>query len=119
MDLKLEALTWPKIRDKVHALNPKVAGIFDQLPAASKRYKIYKVKYEFGRNVLIHGKLHLPTKTGELIAIEGPRIPKNIFHDLGYNNSTCPVMFCLSKHLELYIKLLKDQFLTTRLNKRR
>jgi hypothetical protein len=92
---------WKDVRESVHKLNPKLSHIIDELNPSDK-FTFYRIKYNFGDEILQNAGLYLPTKSG-LISIKDSRVDTHIQDNLGYNFGSNPVGMLLEHSVELFI----------------
>lgn len=95
---------WPDVAEQVRALKPELADIIDSLNPDQK-HSFFRLRYNFGDEIVQRGKLFLPTEEGELISIDDPKIPCSLRDRLNYNAGSNPATFVLSGQLELLFHL--------------
>ena len=56
---RIKAVGWADVKDEVALRNPDLAKTIDELDPPDY-YRIYRVKYHYGDDILKQGVLHLP-----------------------------------------------------------
>ncbi|MBB72503.1 MAG: hypothetical protein CMF50_08915 [Legionellales bacterium] len=107
-----ETLSWTDIRERVQQINPELAGIIDEIEP-NDEFRLVKVCYPFGVNILENGICHLPTPTGKFAAIDHHQIPPSLRSLVDYN--PCPLGLVLNKSVEVYIKTSEDRVIPFKL----
>lgn len=100
----LEKLTWKALRKRVQKVNPRLAQLIDKLDPDDS-YTLFLAKYPYGSNILVDGRLYLPTANGGSIAFEDPAVGPDIQHQLNYVMGTNPMTLVLSNTVELFISV--------------
>jgi hypothetical protein len=98
----MEELTWKDARKYVQKVEPNLANVIDQFDPDSS-YKLYLVRYPYGRMVFKKAILNLPNKDGELVALNHPTISSHIREQLSYR--VIPMGLLLEKSLEMHAEL--------------
>jgi hypothetical protein len=101
---QLQKLTWKEIRHEVHAVNPELAKIIDEIDP-DDRYWLAKVSYPYGSMVMERAVLNLPNKNGQLVPITDSSLDPEIREGLGYNLKSNPVSLALKNTFEIYLPL--------------
>lgn len=97
----LEALSWQEARASILSVNPDLAAAIDTVDPP-KEYKLYRVKYPFGADIVKNGVFHLPTTDGRLLPIRNSGFPDELVNQLSYYNGV-PTSIVLKNSAELYV----------------
>lgn len=96
-----EAHSWEKVRNDIKRLDPKLAGIIDEINPDDSHF-FYPVDYTYGSEIVKDGFLQLPTQKG---LIKFPDLPTAVQKEFGYNGGSNPITFVLKNTCELFIIL--------------
>ncbi len=96
----LTTVIWSKVRADVHKVNPGLAKEIDDIDP-SEVYKLLKVCYPFGTDILKSGNLQIPNAAGELVSVHDVSIDNKIKSALTYA-PTMPLGVVLNNTLEMY-----------------
>lgn len=102
-DLAINILTWEEARPYIKKANTHLADIIDEL-SPGKRYRLYKACYQWGDAILEKGQLNLPRKTGGVVHLSDPGVPREFERCLSYTHAM-PMGVVLNNSLELFIEL--------------
>lgn len=95
-----EIVTWRDVAKQIRAINSELADAIDEIdPPAS--WKIVKVRYAFGDELLQKGELFVPHKGGKLLGINDPDFNPELCSLLNYQSM--PVGLTLQATMELFI----------------
>jgi len=97
---------WADVRKEITKLNSDFARIIDDIDPG-KKFRLYRIKYRYGSEIVRKGVFHIPNDQGKLIPITEPSIPNQIQTDLNYNLLSNPVSMLLKNSSELFINLEK------------
>ncbi len=97
----LEQLAWHQVRQEVHAVNPELATIIDDISPGDD-LPLFKAIYPYGSNILKRGVLQLHNSFNELVPWDSPTISSFVQKSLGYNFGTNPVSLLLAKTVEIF-----------------
>ena len=93
-------LSWKDLKKDVKALDPLLAKIIDDINPG-KEFRIYRVHYPYGAEILRAGRFHLPNEAGQIVPLSDASIPPEWKKDLNYNQGANPVLFGLKNAMEL------------------
>lgn len=102
-----EIVTWRDIAEKVRSANQPLADLIDEIDPPLD-WKIVKVCYAFGDELLQKGELFLPNRRGELVGINQPEFNAELYNLLNYQSM--PVGLTLKSTMELFITHLDKVF---------
>ena len=94
--------TWADFRKDFISVNPEITSIIDRIDPG-KNYRLYKISYPYGSQIVKSGKFYLPDNSGELVSIEDPSISEQTKKDLSYNARSIPIGMMLKNTIEVYI----------------
>jgi hypothetical protein len=106
MTPKLQVLHWETARNLVAKVNSSLAKLIDDI-CPNKKYKLYKVNYTFGDEILKNGSLNLPDEQGVLHPLSSNKFDKPLQTNLSYNMGANPVCLVLKNSVELFITIEK------------
>lgn len=94
-----EIVTWPDVAKEVFAVNPALAEVINDLDPPNN-WKIVKVRYAFGDDILRKGELLVPDNDNKLVGIYDPEFSPELKELLNYNSM--PVGITLTATMELF-----------------
>ncbi len=94
-----EILTWSDVAEKVRRVNPGLSNVIDEIDPP-KNWKIVKVRYAFGDEILRKGELFIP-HNNVLVGIEDPEFNFELSKLLSY--SSMPIGLTTHSTMELFI----------------
>lgn len=93
---------WSDFRDHFANANPELTAIIDQIDPG-KDYRLYKISYPYGSQIVKSGKFYLPNDSGDLLPIDDNSFSEQIRKDLSYNARSIPIGIMLKNSIEVYI----------------
>ncbi len=100
-NIKIQELSWDKVRKDVIEANPTLADIIDKFDPP-KEYTFLKARYLFGDRILNEGVMHLPLEKGGTIPLHDDQVPKVLQNKLNY--SSVPMALILNKTVEVFFE---------------
>ncbi len=99
----LEELNWSEVKEDVEKYNPELANIIDSIKLTTK-HTFIKARYPYGKRILFHGDLYLPTAEGQVEPITSDCLPKAIRNKLDYR--FVPIGIISSRSVEVYFETM-------------
>lgn len=102
MEPSLRQIKWDDIRERVAAVNPRIAGLIDEIKPGDD-YPLLIGRYSFGTKFVDEGKLFIPNDENKLVPSDHPSISTEIKNLLDY--STIPLCIWLNTTGEVFIEI--------------
>ena len=99
---KISVGTWKDFKDDFLAVNPDITGIINNLDPDDS-YKLYKIRYPYGSEIVKSGEFYLPNADGKIVSINDKSISDDIRYDLSYSSDSIPVGMMIKNSIEVYI----------------
>lgn len=101
--LNIEQLSLESVCQFLYKTNPELANIISEWDPPGDKFKLYKIKYFYGKKILSHGKLQLPLLDGTTVAYDDVITPLSLVQDLSY--SSFPIGIILTNTAEVFVEL--------------
>ena len=100
---RLKSMSWRDVRQDFAQLNKNLFNIIESLDP-DNTFKLYKISYPFGSEILKKGVFYIPNNNNELVPITNPTINKHVRSDLLYNLNSNPVCMATKNNAEIYLE---------------
>lgn len=100
--IAIKKITWTDVSEEVQEKNPRLALEINKI-SPDKHYPLYKIKYQYGDELIRNGKFQIPFED-QLLAINDPKLDPEFQTLLGYNLLSNPVCCVLNGSIELFIE---------------
>ena len=98
---QFDVIEWVDIAATIALVDPELADIIDRHPG-SKKYKLVKVSYPYGENIIKAGSFYFPNKHGMLAPFHSNTIENSIKKMFDYYWGSIPFGILLSGAAECY-----------------
>lgn len=97
----LQKLHWREVRDRVFAVNEKLATLIDEINPTND-LGFYRIAYPYGASIVQRGHFHVVTEQGHYSALNAATIADDLKTDLNYRS--IPLCLLLRKNCEVFIE---------------
>ena len=95
----IESISWNLARESLRKLAPQFVKIIDEW---DPKFKLYRVRYNYGDKILKKGVLHLGVNNAHSIPISSHEIPSDVKEQLSYSN--VPLGFITQGGTEVFLE---------------
>jgi len=97
-------MTWKDIRETISRINKPLFNVIETL-SPDDTFKLYRIRYPFGYEILIKGAFYIPYSKNNFVPITDRSISKTIRSELLYNLDSNPVCMSTKNNAELYLEI--------------